>query len=138
MALMFPAYGNGGPSPQFSLYHVWKAYDVINSKGPIGRKALSQALNLGEGSTRTILDKMLREGYVENTRSGAMLTEKGRRLFKTTGITAAKVMIDDLTIAQKDFAVHIRGMAEKIKDGQEQRDLAVRNGATGANNVRLY
>ena len=33
MVLKFQAYSGGGPTPKFSLYHVWKTYDVINSQG---------------------------------------------------------------------------------------------------------
>jgi predicted transcriptional regulator len=132
MVLKFQAYSGGGPTPKFTLFHIWKTYDIINEKGPIGRKALSQTLGIGEGSTRTILDKMMREGSVENTKLGAVLTDRGLKQFRNSGITAATVKIDGLTISSQDCAVLVKGMADRITTGYEQRDEAVRAGAVGA------
>ena len=132
MVLKFQAYSGGGPTPKFTLFHVWKTYDIINEKGPIGRKALSQTLGIGEGSTRTILDKMIREGSVENTKLGAVLTDRGIKQFRNSGITAAQVKIEGLTISSQDCAVLVKGMADRIGTGYEQRDEAVRAGAVGA------
>jgi len=132
MALKFQSYVGGGPTPKFSLYHVWKTYDIIGSHGPVGRKGLSQALGIGEGSTRTILDKMIREGSVENTKKGAVLTDRGRKLFRNSGVIASPINIPGLTIASQDCAVLAKGMADRIGTGYEQRDEAVRAGAAGA------
>lgn len=132
MVLKFQSYTGGGPTPKFSLFHVWKTYDVLVSQGPIGRKGLSQILDIGEGSTRTILDKMIREGSVENTKKGAVLTERGRKLFRASGIFAAPVSIDGLTLGPKDCAALVKGMGDRITTGYEQRDEAVRSGAMGA------
>lgn len=132
MVLKFQSYSGGGPTPKFSLFHVWKTYHVLSSQGPVGRKGLSQILNIGEGSTRTILDKMIKEGSVENTKKGAILTERGRKLFRASGIFAAPVNIEGLTLGPKDCAVLVKGMAERINTGYEQRDEAVRSGAMGA------
>ena len=121
-----------GPTPKFSLFHVWKTYDIINEKGPIGRKALSQTLGIGEGSTRTILDKMIREGSVENTKLGRCSPTGESSSSAMSGITAAPVKIDGLTISTQDCAVLVKGMADRIGTGYEQRDEAVRAGAVGA------
>jgi len=132
MVLKFQSYTGGGPTPKFSLYHIWKTYDIINSQGPVGRKALAQSLGIGEGSTRTILDKMVREGSVENTKQGAVLTDRGRKLFRNSGVVAAPVRVDGLTLGSQDCAVLVKGMADRITTGYEQRDEAVRTGAVGA------
>ncbi|HTY47680.1 MAG TPA: DUF2111 domain-containing protein [Methanomassiliicoccales archaeon] len=132
MPLPFNSYFSGGPTPKFSLYHIWKTYQVIETAGPIGRKALAELLQIGEGSTRTILDKMIREGSVENTRRGAMLTERGRKRLGTSGIEAIPIELEGLTLGKFNCAVLVKGMAEDVKLGCEQRDEAVRAGATGA------
>jgi hypothetical protein len=132
MPLTFSSYFTGGPTPKFSLYHIWKAYQVIETQGPVGRKALAEALQIGEGSTRTILDKMIREGSVENTRRGAVLTERGRKRLETSGVETQPIELDGVTLGKQNCAVLIKGMADRIKLGCEQRDEAVRAGATGA------
>jgi predicted transcriptional regulator len=135
MALTFSSYFAGGPTPKFSLFHIWKAYSVIESQGPVGRKALADILQIGEGSTRTILDKMIREGCVENTRRGAVLTERGKKRLDSSGIVVAPVNLEGLTIGKHDCAVLTKGMADRIKTGCEQRDEAVRAGAIGASTL---
>lgn len=132
MVLKFQAYSGDGPNPKFTLYHVWKTYSIINTKGPIGRKTLAQVLGIGEGSTRTILDKMIREGSVENTKLGAVLTERGVKNFRGSGIFVTPIKIPGLTISNHDCAVLVKGMATSIGTGYEQRDEAVRVGAMGA------
>jgi hypothetical protein len=132
MPLTFSSYFTGGPTPKFSLYHIWKAYQVIETQGPVGRKALAEALQIGEGSTRTILDKMIREGSVENTRRGAVLTERGRKRLETSGVETQPIELDGVTLGKQNCAVLIKGMADRIKLGCEQRDEAVRAGAAGA------
>jgi hypothetical protein len=132
MPLTFSSYFAGGPTPKFSLYHIWKAYQVIDMQGPVGRKALADALQIGEGSTRTILDKMIREGSVENTRRGAVLTERGHKRLESSGVFTQPVELDGITLGKHNCAVLVKGMAERIKLGCEQRDEAVRAGAIGA------
>jgi len=126
------SYSNGGPTPKFSPYHVWKAYWLIRNNGPIGRKALSRALRLGEGSTRTILEKMVKEGCAENTNRGVILTEKGKKKFDNCGIVAKEVDIKDIAIGKYHCGVLAKGRAHLINLGCEQRDEAVRAGAMGA------
>ncbi|MDD1766964.1 MAG: DUF2111 domain-containing protein [Methanomassiliicoccales archaeon] len=132
MGVKFYTYSAGGPTPKFSPYHVWKAYRIIDEDGPIGRKALSSALKVGEGSTRTILDRMIREGSAENTNRGAILTERGKEKLSDSGILIDEVDLDGLTVGRYDCAVLVRGTAQKVRLGCEQRDEAVRGGATGA------
>jgi len=132
MAFRLSSHSSGGPTPKFSVFHIWKAYDIIDRKGPIGRKALSKELGVGEGSTRTVIDKLLREGNIENTRKGAILTESGRKRFETFDIKVKRTEMGKLTIGPFDCAVQIRSMAHLIALGCDQRDEAVRAGAMGA------
>lgn len=132
MALTFNSYFAGGPTPKFSMYHIWKAYQVIDTQGPVGRKALAEILQVGEGSTRTILDKMIREGSVENTRRGAVLTDRGRKRLDSSDILTDAIELEGITLGKHNCAVLVRGLQERVKLGCEQRDEAVRAGAIGA------
>ena len=122
----------GGPTPKFTDYHMWKALMIMNESRPVGRKTLSAALNLGEGSTRTILDIFCEESYITVTKSGAVLTEKGKRAKETIKMDVGLVSMSDLTIGAVNCAVKIRGVSKKVTYGCEERDTAIRSGATGA------
>ena len=91
-------YSGEGPTPKFFPYHIWKAYDLINNEGPIGRKALSQALGIGEGSTRTIIDKMIKNGSINNTQRGVVLTEHGVKQFQNSGIVVTPIRLKEITV----------------------------------------
>lgn len=132
MPTKFYAYSAGGPTPKFTPYHVWKAYRIIDDEGPIGRKALSHLLGVGEGSTRTIIERMIREGCIENTDRGAVLTDRGKEKLNEAGISVEFVELDRLTLGKCNCAVHVKEAGDKIKLGNEQRDEAVMAGAVGA------
>jgi len=123
---------SGGPTPKFTDYHIWKALMVMSETRPIGRKSLSAALNIGEGSTRTILDTFCDEGYITVTKSGAVLTDKGKRAKDLVKVDVSPVTVSDLTIGAVNCAVKIRGVSKKITYGCEERDTAIKAGATGA------
>lgn len=123
----------GGPIPKFSDYHVWKTIMTIGKDGPIGRKTLSTALNIGEGSTRTILQNLQLEGFVEVNRSGAVLTRKGKEILRSSLIEVKPVDCGFLTIDKEDCAVKVCNAAHRVVSyGCDERDIAIRAGATGA------
>jgi hypothetical protein len=132
MAITFEEYFPGGPNPNFGLYHVWKCYDLLDKSGPLGRRTIAKQLDLGEGSTRTLLDKMIRGGGVEDSKRGAVLTPLGKINLKETGLTILPFDAWGHKLAKFSCTVQVRGKANLVSDGCEQRDRAVRAGAEGA------
>lgn len=132
MPMSFNSYFAGGPTPKFNAYHIWKAHEVIAKEGPIGRKTLAEVLQIGEGSTRTILNKMMREGSIESSRLGIVITERGRRKLENSGLDVRQIDLSDLTLGKFNCAVLIKAAADRVNLGCEQRDEAVRAGAVGA------
>ena len=122
----------GGPIPKFNDYHVWKTFECLDDKTPIGRKKLSSMLGIGEGSTRTILSMIQDLGLITIGKSGIFLTAKGVEFKKSIQMDVADIVISDLTIGDKDCAVRVPKMARNIRYGCEERDAAIKSGATGA------
>jgi DNA-binding Lrp family transcriptional regulator len=108
-----------------------EALEFIAKHGRMGRKDLAKELGIGEGSVRTILNQLKRSGLLVSSRGGHSLTHKGRRAL---GTPSEFVRIDagDLTVGEVDVATIVRGAAAKVKKGIEQRDEAIKAGATGA------
>lgn len=128
-------YNPGGPHPNFSEYHIWKCYHSIYTKGPIGRRALTELLGIGEGSTRTLLKWMEKEGCIVSDKRGTRLTIRGKQLFDMADISIVPVKYvkyNDLEIGKFNCAVLVRGHSNKVHLGCEQRDAAVRAGASNA------
>ena len=72
------------------------------------------------------------EGYITVTKSGAVLSEKGKRAKDQIKVDVSQVNITDLTIGAVNCAVKIRGVSKKVTYGCEERDAAIKAGATGA------
>ena len=122
----------GGPIPKFNDYHLWKALYYLDDKESIGRKKLSSLLDIGEGSTRTIISLLQNHGIISINKSGIILTSAGMDLKKKTRMDLAPISIKELTIGEYNFAVRIPRLAHQVSFGCEERDAAIEAGATGA------
>ena len=124
-----------GPLPYFTPAHLIYAILAIGDSGPIGRKRLSAKLGVGEGTIRTILNRLKGLDAVRESRAGYTLTQKGKRFYGEikSRITVPVEVSFPLPIEGKyKAAVVIRGAAELVKTGVEERDEAVRAGAKAA------
>lgn len=123
-----------GPSPSFSNIHAIKALELI-AKGPVGRKKLAKELKLGEGATRTLIDRLKDYELATVSRVGCSLTKKGEKFWKALHNTfPRKVVLEKsgLTLAPFNIAILIKGCAGRVAVGMEQRDAALSTGAKGA------
>ena len=120
-----------GPLPRFAEIHIRRALELIAKHKRIGRKQLAGELGVGEGSMRTILNQLKKQGLITSSRGGHALTPKGKRFL---GKPFEFIQIDagDLTVGEVDVATIVRGAARKVKRGIEQRDEAIKAGAQGA------
>ncbi len=122
----------GGPIPKFNDYHLWKALYYMDDEDAIGRKKLSSLLDIGEGSTRTIISLLQSHGIISINKSGIILTNNGMDLKKKTRMDLAPIAIRELTIGEYNFAARIPRVAHMVSYGCEERDVAIEAGATGA------
>ena len=124
-----------GPTPSFNEAHVVKALEIIGNYGNVGRIRLSKELGLGEGTTRTLLKHLKNEGITKSSRSGISLSEEGERLFsdlRSKLSEGVEVPSSRLTVGPFNIAVLVRDSAQAVKSGMEQRDVAIKSGASGA------
>jgi predicted transcriptional regulator len=124
-----------GPAPSFNEAHVVKSLQVIFDYGNVGRVNLSKELELGIGTTRTIMKHLKRERLIESSKSGFVLSEQGKNLL--SGLRAkigkgVEVPNNPLTVGPTVVAVLVKDAAHKVGGGAEQRNTAIRAGARGA------
>lgn len=123
-----------GPTPAFTVFHLIKALKLI-SQGPIGRGKLSEKLGTGEGTSRTLIERLKDAKLIASSKGGCFLTDKGKRLWeKVEKIFPRKVELEknELTLTPCSIAILIKEYADKVKTGVEQRDAAIVVGAKGA------
>ncbi len=120
-----------GPLPRFAEVHVRRALELIAKHKRTGRKQLAGEIGVGEGSMRTILNQLKKQGLITSSRGGHALTAKGKRSLGKP-LEFAQIDAGNLTVGKVDVAVIVRGAVKKVKRGIEQRDEAIKAGATGA------
>ncbi len=120
-----------GPLPKFGEVHVRRTLELLQRYRRIGRKRLAEKLGIGEGSVRTILKKLKREGLIRGSHGGHTLTRAGeRRLGKPPELLP--IDAGPLTVGRCNVATVVRGAAGRVRNGIEQRDEAIKVGADGA------
>jgi len=124
-----------GPAPSFNEAHVVKALEIIGKCGIVGRIRLSKELGLGEGTTRTLLKHLKNEGITQSSRSGISFSEEGKKLFSDLRrklSEGVEVPSSPLTVGPFNIAILVRDSAQAVGSGMEQRDIAIKSGASGA------
>jgi len=124
-----------GRAPYFMEAHLVKTLMTIETEGPIGRVKLSKTLGLGEGTMRTLIRHFENEGLVETSKAGITLTKSGKNIassLKSRISEQIDVPRSSLTVGLYNVAVLVKNVAQAVKGGVEQRDAAIKMGASGA------
>lgn len=124
-----------GPAPGFTQVHVARTILTIGDEGQIGRMELSRKLGIGEGAIRTIIKHLTQAEIIAIAKGGCVLTKRGIQIYNSLRSKVSKVSIVDarqLALDKVCAAVLIRSSRRLVKRGVEQRDAAIRAGATGA------
>lgn len=129
----------GGIKPEFSRYHAYLALELLIDGKPMGRKSLSKALGIGEGSVRTLIRRLKEFGLVSiDPVAGVVITNLGLRVIGTINSrldVIGYVDVDRCNICDncRIAAVLLRGgVSDVMKVGVlHVRDLIVRNGGRG-------
>jgi len=128
-------FSNAGPAPVFSHLHITDALLLIGDEGLKGRIELSRQLGLGEGAIRTIIRRLTRARIIATGEAGCRLTKRGTQLYKRLRSKLSRVAAVDagqLSLDKVSAAIVVRASSRLVKRGVEQRDAALRAGATGA------
>jgi len=125
-----------GPSISFSMIDGVRAILELGVKG-IGRERLAKNLGIGNGAVRTLIKRLERMGLIERGRDGCTLTKKGQGIFSALSvrIKIGEINGGPLSTDRYTETILITGGAIAVKIGLEQRDAAVREGATGATSL---
>lgn len=124
-----------GPAPYFELIHVVMAILTMGESPGIGRKELAKRLGLGEGSVRTLINKLKNNDLITVTREGCSLSEAGTELYNWLTKKISPLSEIDLKMvwgSQFSVGIVVKNGEKLVKKGIEQRDAAIKFGATSA------
>ena len=119
----------------FNMVHVFKALQLIKSRGHISRDLLSKELGLGEGSIRTLMRHLQINNMIKATNAGTTMTQKGKALLLellSSIPTEMNLPKCSIALGKFNYVVLLKQHSHAIKSGVEQRDAAIKIGAKGA------
>jgi hypothetical protein len=119
----------------FDIAHIFKALQLIETRGHISRDLLCEELNLGEGSIKTLVKHLKMENMIETSNAGTKMSDKGKRFFEEliSSIPAeCKIPKCSIALGKFNYAILLKQLSFAIKSGIEQRDAAIKMGGMGA------
>ncbi|MEM4521688.1 MAG: DUF4443 domain-containing protein [Nitrososphaeria archaeon] len=124
-----------GPQEYFNHIHIALLIYCLGENAPRSRSALSQFLGVGEGSVRTILKRLKASSVINVTKEGVYLSEKGLILYNKLKRIFPLIVEDNIySLAPGKYNVIVlaKKLRDKVFQGIEQRDQAIKYGANGA------
>jgi Domain of unknown function (DUF4443) len=123
------------PFVSFDLVHIFKTLQLIEERGHVSREMLCKELELGEGAVRTLMKHLKMQNLIESTIAGTKMSKAGDSFFHEflssipyeTSLSKCSI-----TLGKHNYAVLVKQMGSTIKSGIEQRDAAIKIGASGA------
>ena len=116
--------------------HIFKDLQLEKPNRHISREELlEKELSLGGGSIKTLVKHLKTTGMIKTSNAGTILTEKGERIISQILLHIPKETVipqSSITVGKFNYAVLVKNIANSIHSGIEQRDIAIKSGATGA------
>jgi hypothetical protein len=129
--------GARGPLPHLTPVQLLTALVLIDEQGPVGRRALAQALQINDGVTRGLLERLAEQGLVDvGEGTGVKLSTQGRdtlqKYLKQAAVRKIKTLDEtELVPGKISVGVHLAKMYKSGITGVSQRDEAIKVGAEG-------
>jgi len=121
-----------GPLHRFGNHHVYRTLMVLSDQKRKGRKQIADAVGIGEGSMRTIIEYLRGLDMIDIHQTGVKITRHGNDFLTNLPIKMANIGQGSIALGQECVAVQMSNNGDKIKMGVEQRDSAIMAGAEGA------
>ena len=119
----------------FDTVHIFIALQCMHKQGKASRQSLCNDLALGEGAVKTVIKHMKMSGMISTTNGGTKMTQKGNAIFSDLqAVMPAELGLPKCSVAlgKYNYGVILRELAYLVRSGIEQRDAALKMGATGA------
>lgn len=120
-----------GPRPNYCDADVYWALKILSERGRTGRAELSDALEMGEGSIRSIIKKLRETELISLFQTGMCINSTGTDFLNTLPIVPIDIEAEEIVLSEFSQAVVVKNVGNRITIGSEQRDAAIRAGGTG-------
>ncbi|MDO5852660.1 MAG: hypothetical protein Q4Q62_01085 [Thermoplasmata archaeon] len=126
---------NTGPPARVTDADVYWMLRALEDDNRLGRKRLSEIMDLGEGSTRRALDILRDCGFVEIYQTGIVISQSGREFLESIPIVPVQIEVPGSVIGEFQESVLVKGASEMVRNGQSQRDAGIKIGSLGCTTI---
>ena len=135
--------GERGPLPHLTPLQLLNSLLIIDREGPLGRRALAQAVQINDGIARGLLERLGEQGIVKVNENGVSLSALGKTRLRSLLNQMAIKEIEpfdgsDLVPGKSATAIHLVGKYRRGMSGIPERDEAVKSGAQGLITIALH
>jgi hypothetical protein len=119
----------------FNIVHIFNTLQLAKINGHISRDLLRKELSLGDGSVKTLIKHLKMTNMIKTSNAGTILSDKGEKIISqilSCIPNETDIQKSSITIGKFNYVVLVKNMANAIKSGIEQRDIAIKAGAVGA------
>lgn len=124
-----------GPMFRFNDANVYWALYVLSDGKRMGRKRLAEEVGVGEGSMRRIIDTLKEWGFILIKQTGITITKAGQAFLNQLPIRPVSVNLGEAVVGEYQQAVLVLGVANKVVNGMEQRDMGIKVGGAGCTTI---
>lgn len=124
-----------GPAFRFTDADVYWALHTLSDGRKMGRKRLSYEIGVGEGSVRRIVMSLREMGLISVSQGGIVITQQGQDFLHKIPIRVVEVDMGGSVVGSHSQSIIVKGVADKIENGMQQRDAGIRAGAAGCTTV---
>lgn len=133
--MKFVDFPRTGPRPNYCDADIYWMLRILCDRGRMGRAELSEVLEMGEGSIRSVIRKLREAGLISLFQTGTRINGSGIAFLNALPVIPADVNPGDIVLGECNQAVIVKNAADRISIGSEQRDAAIRAGGTGCTTV---
>lgn len=120
-----------GPPYRFTDADAFLSLEMISRSHGMSRKELSRYLGLGEGSIRTLMEKLKEFNLICVKQTGITIRPQGSEILRSLGIRTTKISVGGYVMGDHQFGAVISDSSERVFNGIDQRNIAIRTGGEG-------
>ncbi len=125
-----------GPMFRFSDADIYWALHILSDGKRVGRKRLAEAIGIGEGSMRRIIETLRDWDFIEIRQTGISITRNGTAFLHQIPIEIVDVpAIPGSVVGNHWQGVLVHGVKDRIDNGMQQRDAGIKAGASGCTTI---
>lgn len=129
--MLFLSQPRFGPSYRFDDTDLFTILDLLHVGKRVGRGRISNHLDMGEGSTRKLVELMREYDMLKVEQPGITITRFGKKVYEMTGMRLVDISVPEHVIGEFQTGVVMKNVSEKVGKGIEQRNAGIKSGGYG-------